>query len=106
VDAGDGLPFVFAVWAARPGVIDEAVRGLLSRARSEGVRATDAIARDYAFRGRRDPALARDYLTKNIRYDLGPDELRAMERFFRHAARLGCIDAVPSIRLALAGSLS
>jgi predicted solute-binding protein len=101
-----GLPFVFAAWAAWPGVLDERLCRLLDRSRRAGSDAIDAIARDYSFRGRRDPELAREYLRHNIRYDLGPEELSAMARFFEAAHETGAIERVPPIRVASAPRLA
>jgi len=94
-----GLPFVFAAWAARPGVIDADLYRLLGDSRRDGVRSIDAIAREYSWRGRRDPTVAREYLSRNIRYDLGPSEIRGMELFFRVARDTGCLGIEPTIRL-------
>jgi chorismate dehydratase len=96
-----GLPFVFAAWAARAGVVDPELCRLMHDCRRRGVAAVDEIAADYAWNGHHDPELARDYLTRHIRYGLGPEELEALERFFREAHRLELIDEVPEIRLAL-----
>jgi len=96
-----GLPFVFAAWAARPGVVDRDLYRKLHASRREGSREVDRIAREFEWKGRSRPEIARDYLTRNIRFRLGAPEIRAMERFFDAAARLGVIDAAPEIRFAL-----
>lgn len=70
-----GLPFVFAVWTLAesaphglPGVLrSAAVAGLASRA---GIAALEP-----------DPAAALDYLTRAVRYELGPPEKQAIETF-------------------------
>ena len=95
-----GLPFVFAAWAARAGVVDPELCRLMHDCRRRGVAAVDEIAADYAWNGKRDPELARDYLTRHIRYRLGPEELQALEQFLQAARRLDLIDEVPAIRLA------
>ncbi len=95
------LPFVFAVWAARPGVVDRELYLALHAARRDGSRAIERIAAGYRWNGEGRAEIARDYLTRNIRFRLGSTEIRAMELFFGAAAALGLIEAVPEIRLAL-----
>jgi chorismate dehydratase len=96
-----GLPFVFAAWAARPGVVDRDLYRLLHDSRRAGSRAVDRIAAEFTWSGRSHPDVAREYLTEHIHFRLGSNELRAMELFFGAARRLGVIDEVPRIRLAL-----
>jgi len=98
-----GLPFVYAVWAARAGVVDRRLYRLLHDSRRRGAAAIEHIAQSFSFNGLHDPALARTYLMEHIHYRLGADEIEAMRWFFRAAARLGLIDRPPEIRLALAG---
>jgi chorismate dehydratase len=95
------LPFVFAVWAARPGVVDREVYGWLHESRRRGSRALREIAADYAWHGRRDPELCHAYLEQNIRFGLGSREVRAMRTFFAAAAGLALIERAPEIRMAL-----
>jgi chorismate dehydratase len=95
------LPFIYAAWAARRGVVDRELYRVLHDSRRAGCRAVDRIAAEFTWRGERHPDIARAYLTEHIRFRLGSSEIRAMERFFDAAHRLGAIDAVPEIRLAL-----
>lgn len=96
-----GLPFVFAAWAARAGVVDREIYRLFHDSRRSGRRALRRIAEDYSYHGRRDPELALAYLTRHIRCRLGAAELRAMRLFFGAARKIGAIAAIPEIRLAL-----
>jgi chorismate dehydratase len=96
-----GLPFVFAVWACRPGVLDRELYELLHRCRREGCRALDRIAAEYTWNGTAYPELAREYLRSHIRYRLGAAELRAIEVFLGACARLGLIGEAPRIRVGL-----
>jgi chorismate dehydratase len=93
-DRVTGLPFVWAVWACRPGMLDGELSGTLHGCLERGLQSVDAIAREYAFEGRSDPELARAYLTQNIRFRLGPEELRGMKRFLAAAARVGAAPRV------------
>jgi predicted solute-binding protein len=91
-----GLPFVFAAWAARPGVVDRELYLLLHESRRRGARAVDEIARRS-----RDPQLVARYLRENIRYRLGAVEMDGLRRFLHLAAAIGAIDAVPRLRLGM-----
>jgi len=96
-----GLPFVFAAWIARPGVVDRELYRLLHASRRAGSQAVRQIADDYAYKGRRHPELALDYLTRHIRFRLGADEIRAIERFLGAAEAAGLIGSAPRLRMAL-----
>ena len=91
------LPFVFAVWATRPGVIDRATYEILHASRRAGAAVLPEIAADYTWNGRQYPEVALAYLRDAMRYRLGDPEVGAMRRFLAAAAELGVIEAVPSI---------
>ena len=91
------LPFVFAVWATRPGVVDREVYEVLHASRGAGAAALPAIAADYTWRGRQYPEIALPYLRDAMRYRLGDQEVAAMRRFLAAAAGLGLIEAAPPI---------
>lgn len=80
------LPFVFAVWAARPGVVDREIYDLLHASRRAGSAVIDAIAADYTWNGRQFPEIALPYLRDAMRYRLGDDEVKAMKRFLAASA--------------------
>lgn len=94
------LPFVFAVWAARRGVVDRDVYELLHDSRRAGVSAIPAIAADYTWNGLQHPDVALRYLRDSIRYRLGAPEVNAMQRFLAAASQLGIIDTAPTIAFA------
>ena len=96
-----GLPFVFAAWAARPGVVDREIYRILHESRRRGVKVIDRIAENFRWNGHHDPALVRGYLMEHIQYRLGAAEVQAIKRFLTAAERLRLIDRVPEIRLAL-----
>jgi cyclic dehypoxanthinyl futalosine synthase len=88
-----GLPFVYAVWAGRPDVLGADEIGILQQSLSEGLVHRAEIARAWAESGEKDPgapALYERYLTENIRYRLGSEELSGVAAFFErgHAAGL------------------
>jgi chorismate dehydratase len=96
-----GLPFVFAAWAARPGVVDREIYSILHRSRREGSARIEAIVASYAWKGERYPEIARSYLTEHILFRFGAPELDGLRAFLELAARHGVIERAPEIRLAL-----
>jgi len=74
------LPFVFAVWALRRGIPNEALRRQLREAQDFGLSTLDAIINDvreydYDFR--------KDYLTWHVHYHLAADEKRGIAAFIQ-----------------------
>ena len=88
-----GLPFVFAVWAARDGVDLGTTTEALLEAKRRGIENVAEIAWNEAQRLNLDPAYCRRYLTNIIRFDLGPAERQAIEKFHRLAAELNLAPA-------------
>ena len=86
-----GLPFVFAVWAARPGTELSAVDEALGHARDLGVERAAAIAKREAPLLGLSEATAYNYLTKNLHFRIGPAERSSLRLFSRLAARLQLI---------------
>jgi cyclic dehypoxanthinyl futalosine synthase len=86
-----GLPFVFAAWFGRPGALQADDERLLDRARLAGLERRDAIADDYAARTGLRASSLRSYLRDAIRYDLGDEERRGLERFYDEAAAAGLL---------------
>jgi cyclic dehypoxanthinyl futalosine synthase len=91
-----GLPFVFAVWAARPGTLDAAACARLLAAAETGARSIDAIASASPFGVER----ARRYLGERIVTRLGRAEWAGAEEFLRRAADAGLL---PRATLRFAG---
>jgi chorismate dehydratase len=83
-----GLPFVFAVWAARAGTELSAVEEVLGRARDLGVERAAAIAKREAPLLGLSEATAYNYLTKNLHFRIGSAERTGLRLFSRLAARL------------------
>jgi len=84
-----GLPFVYALWAVRPGVDLGDTRAAFHAAKDAGLAAAGAIAQREAPGLGLDPGFCRRYLETVIRYDLGPRELAGMAKFHDLAAELG-----------------
>jgi chorismate dehydratase len=84
-----GLPFVFALWVARPGLDLGDLPSALVRSRAAGLAEAATIARVHAPRLKLDEAECLDYLTRVLSYDLGPAEVAGLELFACRAAALG-----------------
>lgn len=81
-----GLPFVYAVWALRRGIENQALRRLLREAKDFGLDTLDYLIssrteHSYEFR--------KDYLGWHIHYHLGTDEKRGMAKFVELLRRHG-----------------
>ncbi len=84
-----GLPFVFAVWAARPGADSAELVTRLEAARDRGRAHLPAIAAAEAAAHGLTTSQCLAYLRDNLHYDLGARELEAVRLFRSHAVRLG-----------------
>jgi chorismate dehydratase len=93
-----GLPFVFAVWAAPAGALRSADVGLLEESRRTGLSQIDAIAAEESDRLGLPATTIAEYLRVNIHYDLGPEEVRGLELFFRRAQDLRLAEACRPLR--------
>lgn len=83
-----GLPFVYAAWAGRPGVLGPDHVRALQAARDRGVAAVDEIARTYAGNNDDVAGTIRSYLRHNLRYTFGDRERAGLERFFALATEV------------------
>ncbi len=91
-----GLPFVFAVWAARSGFRQPGLAKQLDQARDHGLANLAAIAAAEAAPHGLTVPQCHDYLRENLYYDLGPSERRGLALFHEKAARLNLVpDARP-----------
>ena len=92
-----GLPFVFAVWAARTHEGLDRLDGVLSRARNEGLEHVAEIANKNADRYQLTDAQCRRYLEHNLHFQLGHDEKQGLDLYFQYAAELKLIE--PNLQL-------
>lgn len=88
-----GLPFVFAMWVAHPGVDRARLDAPLRAARDAGVANLEAIARQEAAVVGLSYGQTLTYLRQHLHFYLGPRERRGLQTFFRQAARLGAVPA-------------
>lgn len=91
------LPFVFAMWVARPGIyVDELVQAL-SAARDEGCRNLPEISQRESPAMQLPEPLVHEYLDRNLYFTLDHKQRAGLDLFYRHAAKLGLISHVPEV---------
>ena len=84
-----GLPFVFAVWAARPTVNFERLGSRLNAARDAGLANLATIAAIEAAPHGLSVPQCLDYLGDNLHYNLGQYEREGLRLFHEYAIELG-----------------
>jgi chorismate dehydratase len=92
-----GLPFVYAFWAGRPGVVTPIDVAALQASLRSGVESIAEIAASYAGH----PGHAREnesYLRSSIVFDLGEAEQAGLREFYRRAQAQGLIPRAPEVR--------
>jgi chorismate dehydratase len=99
-----GKPFVFAFWAVRQGALSGAVQSqdlaaIFQQSRDHGLEPAnlEQITREWAPRLGLKEVDLRSYLTENIYYYLDPPCLEGLQLFYRYAAEIGALPAVPEI---------
>lgn len=90
-------PFVFAVWAARPGADLDRIDGLLSAARDRGLKQLDRIADAEAGKYRLSHDECTRYLNHYLHFHLGAEEKSGMDLYFKYASELSLIK--PNLQL-------
>ncbi|MFM8536988.1 MAG: menaquinone biosynthetic enzyme MqnA/MqnD family protein [Planctomycetaceae bacterium] len=99
-----GLPFVFAVWAAREGVDATGLVASLESARDTGVANLAAIAAaEAAGHGLTVPQCLA-YLRDNLHFHLGERERSGLSRFRAHAERLGLVPSRETVTVRSVGT--
>ena len=100
-----GLPWVAAVWAARPEALGErtvtASRLVedLQQSRNHGLAHIDDLVEEWTPRISLPAATIREYLTRHIHYTLDGECLRALELFRRYAAELEILPSLAGMHL-------
>jgi chorismate dehydratase len=84
-----GLPFVYAVWAVRPGADLRGVDEALAQAKRRGLRQCGVIAQHEAAGLGLDPGFCRRYLANILHFDLGPREQAGLHHYYMLACELG-----------------
>jgi chorismate dehydratase len=84
-----GLPFVFALWAARPHVAEARIDSALAAARDEGLTQLPEIARLASPEVGIAESECLSYLRDNLKFHLGPRQRQGLEKFYELAKRHG-----------------
>jgi chorismate dehydratase len=92
-----GLPFVFAVWAGRRNTLDvDDIQSIIS-SKILGQDNIDSLSQEAAAEYNTDFNLVKSYLTENIQFDLGEDEIAGMRHFFELAYYHGALEYLPAL---------
>lgn len=94
-----GRPFVFAAWMTGVGVDLGDLPGRLDRVRTANHERLAEIATRHAAASGWPENLAFEYLSRNLRYELGAPELAGIEEFWRRCHEFGIIDELRPMRL-------
>ncbi|MDR4505401.1 MAG: menaquinone biosynthesis protein [Candidatus Scalindua sp.] len=84
-----GFPFVYAVWVTRSGSQLSGVNKLFKDAKERGLMSLDRIASVESERVHLEKERCLRYLRDSIKYQLGEQEIRGLETFYRCALELG-----------------
>ena len=90
-----GLPFVFAIWTARPDFALGDLPQRLSIARERGLMRVDELVDHDAVACGWPRDIARRYLTDYLKFSIGPKQLDAIRAFHAMAYDVGALDDVP-----------
>jgi cyclic dehypoxanthinyl futalosine synthase len=93
-----GLPFVYALWVGREGVLGDDDVALLQRSLAEGLAHRREIASAWAEAHGGPPSLYERYLTDNIRFRLGAGELSGLAAFFDRMRKVGAVERAVRVR--------
>jgi chorismate dehydratase len=97
-----GLPFVFALWAAREGADYAALNTLVLEALKIGLDELPTVAEEEATRLGLKPETMVVYLRDSLRYHLDESYRAGLERFRQMAQFRGLLDSEGPVRFALA----
>ncbi len=92
-----GLPFVFAVWAARKEFATPALARLLADSYAVGAAELDQIVTEAALDSGLPEAVLRDYYTRNLSYEMGPAEQEGLAEYLRRATAHGATRPTESV---------
>jgi chorismate dehydratase len=87
-----GLPFVFALWIARPDIELQPLAAALAEARDRGVRCLEEIAEREAPKLALSAAECLTYLRDHLHFYFGPREQAGLQRFFELAKHHGFVN--------------
>jgi chorismate dehydratase len=89
------LPFVFAMWVARPGVDTTVAEKALAETRDHGCQNLAQIAREQSLAMQLPYDLVFEYLSRNLHFELGVRERRGFSLFREKSCQLSAISYQP-----------
>lgn len=95
-----GLPCVFAVWAVAPGVDLGEHQAYFQESLERGLASLPALVAESSAELGLPPAEVETYLTDNLSYRLGAEELRSLTEYYRRAHAHGLIAAPRPLAIA------
>lgn len=93
-----GLPFVYAAWVGRPGILDTEQTTAFQAARARGEHDVAEIAREVANGDADEERRVLVYLRDTLKYGLGEREIAGLDRFHRLAVEVGIAPAARPLR--------
>jgi len=91
------LPFVFAMWVARPGIDADSFATALSAARDDGCLHLEEITQEQSATMHLPTELIHDYLQHNLYFRLDKQQLAGLNLFYQQAATFGLIPNAPHV---------
>ncbi|MBP7147780.1 MAG: hypothetical protein KBD01_09560 [Acidobacteria bacterium] len=91
-------PFVWSLWAARPGTVDRPTYALLHAARTRGRHDLERLVQEHARATERDLSGLLRQVHESVVYRLGRRQLAAIEEFWTTAAGAGILPAWLPVR--------
>jgi chorismate dehydratase len=100
-----GKSFVFAFWAVRKSSLQDMEHAaelarVFQASRDHGLENLPAIAHQWAGRLSLTEQDVIRYLTENIHFELDADALEGLQLYYRYAAEIGALPAVPDLHFA------
>jgi chorismate dehydratase len=93
-----GLPFVFAVWVARPHLATEETARVLEEARDKGCVDAQRLSTIYGPQRGWPLPVAEEYLTRYMKYRIDEPTREGLRRFIEMAAELGHLKQPAEVR--------
>lgn len=84
-----GLPFVYAIWVTKSNSKLSGLSKILTNAKELGLKSIDKIADIEAERLNLSKERCFNYLNNAIKYNLGEEEIKGMEAYYKYALELG-----------------
>ena len=88
-----GLPMVFAQWSARPGCASQELADVFCESLRFGMEHFNEVVRSEAQIRRFEEPFVREYLTRNVVFELGDAERRGLDCFLAGARDFGILES-------------